>query len=49
MKLAIAYTAKHLRRKTFIVGIEKYGVHRKTFAVAASFNNESLWLLNYLS
>ena len=34
--------AKHLRGKTFTVGIE----NEKTFAVAASFNNECLWLVH---
>ena len=41
----IPYVTKHLRGKTFAVEIE----HGKTFAVAASYNSECLWLVNYSS
>ena len=37
--------AKHSRGKTFMVKI-KMTVYGKTFAVAASFSNECLWLVN---
>ena len=42
----IPYTAKHLRGKTFAVGVEN-DRSQEMFAVAASFNNECLWLVNY--
>ena len=34
--------------KTFVVGIEN-NCSQKTFVVAASYNNECLWLVNYSS
>ena len=46
--IIILYTAKHSRGKAFVVGIERLFTV-KMFAVAASFNNECLWVVNYLS
>ena len=42
-----SYTGKTFGGKTFAVGIEMT-IHRKSFALAASCNNECLWLVNYL-
>ena len=45
-KKYVPCTAKHLRGK--LLQFEyKMTVHWKTFAVAASFNSECLWLVNY--